>query len=62
MKRLIHSVQEGKASVKEVPTFVPQRGIVLVKTVAALVSAGKERMVVEFASKSLLQKACARVR
>lgn len=46
--------------VEEVPMPTPRSGMALVKTVASLVSAGTERMVVEFAGKSLLGKARSR--
>ena len=46
--------------VVEVPTPQPQPGMALVKTAASLVSAGTERMLVDFASKSLLGKARSR--
>ena len=40
----------------DVPVPTPQPGMILIKTAASLVSAGTERMVVEFAEKSLLGK------
>jgi predicted dehydrogenase len=46
--------------VVEVPTPTPQAGEVLIRTAASLVSAGTERMLVEFAEKSLLGKARSR--
>ncbi|MBE9475081.1 MAG: bi-domain-containing oxidoreductase [Chloroflexi bacterium] len=44
----------------EVPTPLAQPGMALVQTAASLVSAGTERMLVDFASKSLLGKARSR--
>ncbi len=44
----------------EVPTPLAQPGMALVRTAASLVSAGTERMLVDFASKSLLGKARSR--
>jgi predicted dehydrogenase/threonine dehydrogenase-like Zn-dependent dehydrogenase len=46
--------------VAEVPIPSPRPGTALVRTAASLVSAGTERMVVEFAGKSLLGKARSR--
>jgi len=42
-------MRDGKAVVAEVPSPAPRRGAALVRTAASLVSAGTERMVVEFA-------------
>jgi len=56
MKQLLQSMRDGESRVVEVPVPAPQPGMVLVKTAASLVSAGTERMVVEFAEKSLLGK------
>ena len=60
MKQLLQSMRDGESRVVEVPVPAPQPGMVLVKTAASLVSAGTERMVVEFAEKSLLGKVQAR--
>lgn len=60
MKQVIHPILGGVASLKETPTSAPRRGAVLVQSAASLLSAGTERMTVEFASKNLLQKARAR--
>jgi len=56
MKQLLQSMRRGLASVTDVP--MPQVGHrqVLVHAAASLVSAGTERMLVEFASKSLVEK------
>ena len=60
MKQVLQSIRSGQVQVAEVPTpVVPDNGV-LVRTIASLVSAGTERMVVEFAEKNLLQKARAR--
>ncbi len=53
-------MRDGKAVVAEVPAPGVRRGAALVRTAASLVSAGTERMVVEFAEKSLLGKARSR--
>jgi predicted dehydrogenase/threonine dehydrogenase-like Zn-dependent dehydrogenase len=60
MKQLLQNLKNGKAVVEEVPIPTPKRGMALVKTEASLVSAGTERMVVEFAEKSLIGKARSR--
>ncbi len=60
MKQLLQNMRDGKASVQEVPMPVVRPGTALVRTAASLVSAGTERMVVEFAEKSLVGKARSR--
>ncbi len=60
MKQLLQSMRDGESKVVEVPVPAPQPGMVLVKTAASLVSAGTERMVVDFAGKSLVGKVLAR--
>jgi hypothetical protein len=60
MKQLLQNMRDGKAVVAEVPSPAQRRGAALVRTAASLVSAGTERMVVEFAEKSLLGKARSR--
>jgi len=60
MKQLLQNVKTGKSTVEDVPVPTPREGQVLVKTAASLVSAGTERMVVEFAEKSLVGKARSR--
>src|SRR5690242_12069230 len=60
MKQLLQNMKTGKSSVEDVPVPTPQEGQALVKVVASLVSAGTERMVVEFAEKSLVGKARSR--
>ncbi len=60
MKQLLQNMRDGKAVVEEVPVPVAREGTALVQTAASLVSAGTERMVVEFAGKSLVGKARSR--
>ena len=60
MKQVLQSLQTSELLVAEVPVpQVPDNGV-LVKSIASLVSAGTERMVLEFAKKNLLQKARSR--
>jgi len=60
MKQLLQNVKTGKSIIENVPVPTPREGQALVKVEASLVSAGTERMVVEFAEKSLLGKARSR--
>lgn len=60
MKQLLQNMRDGKAEVADVPVPVVRRGMALVRTATSLVSAGTERMVVEFAEKNLLEKARSR--
>ncbi|KAA3642174.1 MAG: hypothetical protein DWQ07_24335 [Chloroflexi bacterium] len=60
MKQVLQNLRDGKTEVVEVPVPKPGPGMALVHTGASLVSAGTERMVVEFAEKSLVGKARSR--
>ena len=60
MKQLLQNIRNGKTTIAEVPIPTPPPGMALVKVSASLVSAGTERMVVEFAEKSLAGKARSR--
>ena len=53
-------MRDGKTLVADVPVPVVKSRTALVRTAASLVSAGTERMVVEFAEKSLVGKAASR--
>lgn len=57
MKQIIQNVRTGATEQREVPTPACGAGEVLVATRASLISAGTEKMVMEFAGKSLLGKA-----
>jgi predicted dehydrogenase len=60
MKQLLQNMRDGKTVVEDVPTPEARAGTALVQTAASLVSAGTERMAVEFAEKSLVGKARSR--
>jgi predicted dehydrogenase/threonine dehydrogenase-like Zn-dependent dehydrogenase len=60
MKQLLQNVHNGQTSIVEVPVPSVKARYALVKTACSLVSAGTERMVVEFAEKNLVQKAASR--
>lgn len=60
MKQVVQSLRTSELCVQEVPAPSLRSGMVLVATAASLVSAGTERMLVDFAEKNLLQKARAR--
>ena len=60
MKQVLQSMRDGKTVVTDVPAPQARPGMALVRTGASLVSAGTERMVVEFAEKSLVDKARSR--
>ncbi|MBC7952296.1 MAG: bi-domain-containing oxidoreductase [Rhodospirillaceae bacterium] len=60
MKQVIQSARTGKLALKQVPDPKVRAGSVLVRTRASLISAGTERMVIDFAKKSLAAKASAR--
>ena len=60
MKQLMQSVRTGETLVADLPAPQVQAATVLIQTAVSLVSAGTERMVVEFANKGLLAKARSR--
>ena len=60
MKQLLQNMNNGETRVADVPIPQPGEGMALVQTAASLVSAGTERMVVEFAKKGMLGKAQSR--
>ncbi len=60
MKQLFQNLRTGETQVIEVPIPTARPRTALVRTAASLVSAGTERMIVEFAGMSLLGKARSR--
>jgi len=60
MKQVLQNIRTGVTSVVEVPKPKPKEGQALVRNATSLVSAGTERMLVEFAGKSLFGKARSR--
>src|SRR6516165_7028384 len=60
MKQLTYSPRGGGVWIEEVPAPATRPGWVLVSTAASVVSAGTERMAIEFAQENLLQKARSR--
>lgn len=57
MKQVVQNLRSGKVELREVPTPTVGRMEVLVRTQASLISAGTERMMMDFAGKSLVGKA-----
>src|SRR3982751_5052175 len=57
MKQILRNTKTGGVSVREVPAPVAQRGRVLVRAHASLISAGTERMAVDAGKKSLIARA-----
>ncbi len=60
MKQVLQNMRDGKTTVTNVPVPAVKRNSALVRTMASLVSAGTERMLVEFAEKNLISKATSR--
>ena len=56
MKQVLQSMHDGETRVEDVPDPFVRPGTALVRTAYSLVSAGTERMVVDFAGKNLLDK------
>lgn len=60
MKQLLQNMKNGSTEVKEIPVPRPGKRMALVQTAYSLVSAGTEKMLVEFAEKNLIEKAASR--
>jgi predicted dehydrogenase/threonine dehydrogenase-like Zn-dependent dehydrogenase len=57
MKQILQSLRTGETTVVDVPVPIPQKGQLLISTTKSLVSAGTERMLVEFGNASWISKA-----
>ncbi len=57
MKQILQSLKTGATEVAEVPCPAPSRGQVLIRTARTLVSAGTERMLVDFGKAGFIGKA-----
>jgi predicted dehydrogenase len=57
MRQILQNLKTGETQLAEVPCPSTKRGHVLVRTRASLVSAGTERMLVEFGKANLIDKA-----
>lgn len=60
MKQVVQNVRSGQVTVEDVPPPCLAAGGLLVRTAVSVVSAGTERLALEFGKKSLVQKAWAR--
>jgi predicted dehydrogenase/threonine dehydrogenase-like Zn-dependent dehydrogenase len=57
VKQILQNLQSGQTTIAELPAPRPGRGQILVQTRTSLISAGTERMLVEFSKGNLIQKA-----
>ena len=57
MKQILQSLANGNVEVADVPSPAAKDGNLLIHTAASLVSAGTERMLVEFGKAGWIQKA-----
>ncbi len=57
MKQIIQHLRSGKTSLEEIPVPEVRPGYVLIRSVISLVSAGTEKMIVEFSKSNLISKA-----
>jgi len=57
MKQIIQNIKTGETTLEELPAPQVRAGQVLIQTQVSLISAGTERMLVEFGHASLIQKA-----
>ncbi|MFH1738572.1 MAG: hypothetical protein ABIH23_06155, partial [bacterium] len=57
MKQVLQHLQTGEMEIATVPCPQVGSGQVLIQTRASLISAGTERMLVEFSKANLIQKA-----
>jgi len=57
MKQILQNLKNGNTELVEVPCPVGKAGHLLIRTSRTLVSAGTERMLVEFGKAGLIEKA-----
>ena len=60
MKQVVQRLKDGSIQVVEVPVPSVEPGFVLIRVAASVVSAGTERVAIEFARQNLLEKARAK--
>ena len=57
MKQILHNLRIGSTEIAEIPCPAVQRGQILIRSTRTLVSAGTERMLVEFGKAGWIEKA-----
>ena len=57
MRQIVQNARSGRMEIREVPEPKVRPGHLLIRTRASLISAGTERMVVEFTKKGFVGKA-----
>jgi predicted dehydrogenase len=57
MKQVLQSLKDGQIELADVPCPSPGRGNLLIRTTRSLISAGTERMLVDFGKANLVEKA-----
>ena len=57
MKIVLNNIRNGQISVEKVPSPLPMGGSVLIQTITTLISAGTERMMIDFGKGGYLHKA-----
>lgn len=57
MKQILQNLKNGETQIADVPAPLPSPGSLLIQTSRSLISAGTERMLVDFGKGNLLQKA-----
>ncbi len=56
MKQVLQNLRNGQTEVCDVPAMLCKQGDLLIQTHCTLISAGTERMLVEFGQKNILDK------
>lgn len=57
MRQILQNLKTGEMELADLPCPIPGRGQILIQTRVSLLSAGTERMLVEFSQTNLLQEA-----